>query len=55
MLGDKTLAKTALEQLQAAFGTFAANKQKYPLVHESKFLLARVYKCAYWSSTDREI
>lgn len=37
MLGNKALAKTGLGQLQSAFGTFAANKQKYPLVHESKY------------------
>ena len=36
MLGDTSLAKPALGQLQSAFGRFAANKQKFPLVHESE-------------------
>lgn len=37
MIGDMSLAKPALGQLQSAFGRFAANKQKFPLVHESEF------------------
>ncbi|KKP06735.1 glycosyl hydrolase family 81 [Trichoderma harzianum] len=35
MLGDNALAQTGLGQLKAAFATFAANKQKFPLVYES--------------------
>ncbi|KIE03632.1 glycosyl hydrolase, partial [Metarhizium majus ARSEF 297] len=31
LLGDEALAKAGLGQLKAAFATFAANKQKYPL------------------------
>ncbi|KHO01794.1 glycosyl hydrolase [Metarhizium album ARSEF 1941] len=31
LLGDEELAKTGLGRLKAAFGTFAANKQKFPL------------------------
>ncbi|KAK2595427.1 endo-1,3-beta glucanase [Conoideocrella luteorostrata] len=34
LLEDKALEKTIMGQLKAAFGTFAANKQKYPLIHE---------------------
>lgn len=37
MIGDTSLAKPALGLLQSAFGRFAANKQKFPLVHESEF------------------
>ncbi|OAQ73903.1 endo-1,3-beta-glucanase Engl1 [Pochonia chlamydosporia 170] len=40
LLRDKTLAKKGLGPLKAAFGTFAANKQKFPLVYESKFVAA---------------
>lgn len=36
MVGDKALAQTGLGQLKAAFGTFAANKQKFPLTYESE-------------------
>lgn len=36
MLGDKALMQTGLGQLKAAFATFAANEQKFPLVHESE-------------------
>lgn len=36
LLGDKALANTGLSQLKAAFSTFSANKQKFPLTHESK-------------------
>ncbi|PTB77876.1 glycoside hydrolase family 81 protein [Trichoderma longibrachiatum ATCC 18648] len=35
MLGDKALMQTGLGQLKAAFATFAANEQKFPLVHET--------------------
>ncbi|GFP54552.1 hypothetical protein ACSS6W_002371 [Trichoderma asperelloides] len=35
MLGDKALTQTGLGQLKAAFATFAANEQKFPLVHET--------------------
>jgi endo-1,3(4)-beta-glucanase len=38
MLGDKALLQTGLGQLKAAFATFAANEQKFPLVHESEKL-----------------
>jgi endo-1,3(4)-beta-glucanase len=38
LLGDKELAASGLNRLKAAFGTFAANTQKFPLVHESKCL-----------------
>ncbi|KAG5984280.1 hypothetical protein E4U55_005438 [Claviceps digitariae] len=34
LLGDKALAKKVLGPLKAAFGTFAANKQKFPLNYE---------------------
>ncbi|VUC20829.1 unnamed protein product, partial [Clonostachys rosea] len=34
MLEDPALVKKGLGQLKAAFGTFAANKQKFPLVYE---------------------
>lgn len=37
MLGDKALAQSGLGKLKSAFATFAANKQKYPLVYESKY------------------
>ncbi|POR35186.1 Putative endo-1,3(4)-beta-glucanase 2 [Tolypocladium paradoxum] len=36
LVGDKALAQTGLGQLKAAFGIFAANRQKYPLMHESR-------------------
>lgn len=36
MLGDRGLANMGLGQLKAAFGQFAANKQKFPLFYESK-------------------
>jgi endoglucanase Acf2 len=36
MLEDQALVKKGLGQLKAAFGAFAANKQKFPLVYESK-------------------
>jgi endo-1,3(4)-beta-glucanase len=36
MLGDRALTNTGLGQLKAAFATFAANEQKFPLVHESE-------------------
>ncbi|KAL3956453.1 hypothetical protein ACCO45_009299 [Purpureocillium lilacinum] len=35
LIGDKALAQTGLGQLKAAFATFAANKQKFPLTHET--------------------
>ncbi|PNP42146.1 hypothetical protein TGAMA5MH_05827 [Trichoderma gamsii] len=35
MLGDRALTNTGLGQLKAAFATFAANEQKFPLVHET--------------------
>ncbi|KAK5995005.1 Glucan endo-1,3-beta-D-glucosidase [Cladobotryum mycophilum] len=35
MVGDQAMAQTGLGQLKAAFATFAANKQKYPLFHET--------------------
>ncbi|GAB0142401.1 hypothetical protein EsHS_00002952 [Epichloe bromicola] len=35
LLGDKALAKKGLGPLKAAFGTFAANTQKFPLNHET--------------------
>ncbi|PHH68408.1 hypothetical protein CDD82_575 [Ophiocordyceps australis] len=35
MLEDKEMASRSLGQLKAAFGTFAANKQKFPLLYES--------------------
>lgn len=35
MVGDKALAQTGMGPLKAAFGTFAANKQKFPLVRET--------------------
>ncbi|EGX90898.1 endo-1,3-beta-glucanase Engl1 [Cordyceps militaris CM01] len=35
MLGETKLAQTGLGQLKAAFGRFADNKQKYPLVYET--------------------
>ncbi|KAM3512216.1 hypothetical protein MY11210_004134 [Beauveria gryllotalpidicola] len=35
MLGETTLAQTGLGQLKTAFGRFADNKQKHPLVHET--------------------
>jgi len=38
LIGDKALAQTGLGQLKAAFATFAANKQKFPLTHESMHL-----------------
>ncbi|KAL6806564.1 glycoside hydrolase family 81 protein [Trichoderma sp. SZMC 28013] len=37
MIGDKALAQTGLGQLKAAFATFAANEQKFPLVYESSW------------------
>lgn len=37
MLEDKDMAQKGLGQLKAAFATFAANKQKFPLLYESKF------------------
>jgi len=40
LLGDKALAKKGLGPLKAAFGTFAANKQKFPLNYESKLFLS---------------
>lgn len=39
MLGDRALTQTGLGQLKAAFATFAANEQKFPLVHESESIL----------------
>lgn len=36
LLQDPELAKTGLNQLKAAFDVFATNKQKFPLVYESK-------------------
>ncbi|KAK4183050.1 glycosyl hydrolase family 81-domain-containing protein [Podospora australis] len=35
MLGQESLALTALNELKSAFARFAENKQKYPLVYES--------------------
>ncbi|KAG5929935.1 hypothetical protein E4U42_003867 [Claviceps africana] len=35
LLGDKALAKKGLGPLKAAFGTFAANQQKFPLNYET--------------------
>lgn len=35
MLGEKGLAQAGLVNLKAAFATFVANKQKYPLYYES--------------------
>ena len=36
LVGDQQLADTGIGQLKAAFGAFAANKQKYPLFYESE-------------------
>lgn len=36
MLGEKALAQAGLTKLKTAFSTFVNNKQKYPLVYESK-------------------
>ncbi|KAK0385422.1 hypothetical protein NLU13_7898 [Sarocladium strictum] len=35
LIGDKGLAQRGLGQLKAAFGAFAANQQKFPLMYES--------------------
>ena len=43
MVGDINLAKPALGQLQSAFGRFAANKQRFPLVHESEYIANRTF------------
>jgi endo-1,3(4)-beta-glucanase len=35
LIGDKDLVQRGLGQLKAAFGAFAANQQKFPLMYES--------------------
>ena len=35
LVGDRGLAQHGLGQLKAAFGAFAANQQKFPLMYES--------------------
>ncbi|KAM7224101.1 hypothetical protein V8F06_000574 [Rhypophila decipiens] len=35
ILGDRTLARSGLEQLKIAFARFSENKQQYPLVYET--------------------
>lgn len=35
LVGDKDLVQHGLGQLKAAFGAFAANQQKFPLMYES--------------------
>ncbi|PNY23348.1 endo-1,3(4)-beta-glucanase 2 [Tolypocladium capitatum] len=49
MVGDEALAQTGLGQLKAAFGIFAANKQRYPLTYESK---SRRCRCVSHVLTD---
>lgn len=36
MLGEAGLAQAGLTKLKTAFSVFVSNKQKYPLVYESK-------------------
>lgn len=45
LLGDKALAKKALGPLKAAFDTFAANNQRFPLNYESALSVSCV--CIY--------